>query len=136
MIMTKFIILAVAIIGINFSGFCWTKIEKKDGGFFGYKLVTETHVGGNNALACNGPGKLKCVFKYGYSVEDEGGIILRFDDYTPIEKDCLSRITRENTSGSFYYSTNLFVKYSYDIDTDNLTMEIYSIYEAKKFGFI
>lgn len=134
--MIKSILLGTALIAINFSVFSWTKIEKYNGGFFGYKSVAESHSGDNHMLACADPGKQNCKFAGTFGVIDQGGEEIIIDDFEPIESEVLSRITRDNTFGSFYFQSDFFIKYSYDIESDRLIIEIYSIYEATSLGLI
>jgi hypothetical protein len=134
--MLKSILLVTALTVFSFAGFSWTKIERYNGGFFGYKTVAESTSGPNSILACSDPGKLKCKGAGLGVVLDENGVVMPIDDYTPIEDEVMARLTRENTSGSFHYGSELYVKYSYDIDSDHLVMEIYSLYEAHTLGYI
>lgn len=124
------------LIAFSFSGQCWTKIEKTNGGLRGFRTVTESITPGSSMLACYDPGRSKCVFSGGFTVISEDGEIIKYDDFSIIEEEVMKRITRDNTSGSFAFSSDLFVKYSYNDNSDKLTMEIYSTYEAKTLGFI
>lgn len=130
---------AIALTAFSFSGLSWTKIEKYNRGVFGYRDVTASYSGPNSMLACANPGWNACKWRNGIVtgvVTDADGTVMPIDDYQPIEDAVMSQITKENTSGAIYYGSDLYVKYSYDADTDHLVMEVYSLYEARTLGLI
>jgi hypothetical protein len=52
-----------------------------------------------------------------------------------IDASVMARINENNSNGTMLFGQELFIKYSYLIDTDNLTIEIYSLPEARQAGF-
>jgi hypothetical protein len=134
--MKKYILLIVALISFSLAGKCWTKIEKYNGGFFGYRTVSESTSGPNSILACADPGRNRCNFSTGFTVVGNNGAVVKYDDFSPIETEVMKHITRENTSGSFIYSSDLLVQYTYIIETGKLTMQIYGVYEAQSLGLL
>jgi hypothetical protein len=69
-------------------------------------------------------------------VTDANGTVMRIDDLQPIEDAVIAHITKDNNSGTMYYGSNLFVKYSYVMEGDHFVMEVYSLYEARTLGLI
>lgn len=134
--MKKQILCIAAIVLFSLSGNCWTKIEKYNGGFFGYRTIAESTSGPNSMLACADPGRNKCRFANGFTVVGNGGTIVKYDDFSTIETEVMKRVTKENTTGSFIYSSDLFVQYTYVIETGKLTMQIYGVYEAQSLGLL
>jgi len=47
----------------------------------------------------------------------------------------MARINENNSNGTMLFGQELFIKYSYLMDSDNLTIEIYSLPEARQAGF-
>ena len=134
--MIKSLLLGIALTLFSFSGFSWTKIIKENGGFLGYKTVTESTSGPNTILACTDPGRTKCKGNSMGVLIESGGEIVALGDYDAIEEEVMRLLTDENTSGSFYVGTTLYVTYSYNADAGRLVMEIYSLYEAQTLGLI
>lgn len=130
--MRKIVLIVFVFLGTK-TCFGWTKIEKYNGGFFGYKLVTESHSGPNHMLACADPGKKSCSWA-GLVVSTDGEVkeeqLKEIDDI--INKNVLS----ERFEGTFYYGSNFYVHYSYDLDSDRLNYEVYNLKEAHELGFI
>jgi hypothetical protein len=138
--MFKSVFLAmIAVTAFSLSGLSYVGIDRYNRGMFGYKDVSADYSNGNSVLACANPGWTACKWKNGFVpsvVIDDNGTLQSIDDTQPIEDAAMSRITRDNLSGSFYYGSNLYVQYSYATEGDHLAMKIYSLYEAHKLGLI
>jgi hypothetical protein len=69
-------------------------------------------------------------------VTDANGTVMPIDDLQPIEDAVFARITEDTKSGTMYYGSDLFVKYSYTTEGDHFVMEVYSLYEARTLRLI
>jgi hypothetical protein len=116
-----------------FDGFCWTKIEKYNGGFFGYKVVYEEHSGPNHMLGCADPGKKSCTWAGIVSTSDGEATEEQLKE---IDDMVLRKILSNDLEGTFYYSSNFYVHYSYNVDLDKLNFEVYNLNEAHELGLI
>jgi hypothetical protein len=127
------IFLTTLVVLFSSFSFAWTKIEKYNGGFFGYKTVTEDHAGGNNMLACHDPGRKSCQFASISTSGDDGITLSQLDE---IDRLVNTNVSNENFEGTFYYNSTFYVHFSYDLDKNKLNYEIYNLTEAHDLGFI
>jgi hypothetical protein len=120
------------------TAFSYTIITKDNGGWFGFRTVTESHSGPNHQLACADPGRMKCEFGTAFGGITQGGEVINLESFEPIENMILDLLAFENSivAGEFYFESDFFIMYSYDFNTDRLTIEIYTLHEASCLGFI
>lgn len=130
--MKSLILFGILFLTANTS-FAWIKIEKYNGGFFGYKHVNESSTGGNSMLACADPGRKRCAWAHSAPISD---IIINEYQLNDIDEKVNAGILNEVLESSFYYDTNFYVHYSYDPFTDLLKYEIYTLTEAHDLGLI
>jgi hypothetical protein len=126
------ILLNLFFIILSTNAFCWIKIDKYNGGLFGYRNVTESHSGDNHMLGCADPGKNKCRFS---SISSSGETPSLFQ-IEQIDIQIQDKLRNENFRGDFIFENSYFVKYIFDYNINKLSYEIYSIQEAKNFGFL
>jgi hypothetical protein len=112
---------------------------KTNGGWFGYRHVTELNPGQGQDIyiTCNEPGFSRCrsASTTALTVPGGGTIYITQDMMDDIDASVMARINENNSNGTMLFGQELFIKYSYLIDTDNLTIEIYSLPEARQAGF-
>jgi hypothetical protein len=133
--MRKYFFTAAVLLGCSMPARAWTKIVKENGGFFGYKTVTEQVTPGSSQLVCSNPGHTKCKFSPIVTV-DPDGTTLSEDQLDDIDSWVEGRLVNREASGNFLYSDAFYVKYTYDPETDKLEIEIYSLDEARDLGLI
>lgn len=135
--MKKFILISIALLTYTMS-YSVTIITKSNGGWFGFKTVTEDHSGPNHQLACADSGRTQCKFQGILGGVNQQGEHIDLEDYVPIENIITNYLSAANTPdfGSFYYLSDFYVKYSYQVNIDCLIIEIYTINEAQVHGFI
>ncbi len=103
-------------------------ITRSDRGLFGYREITESHDAANgiNYLYCTNPGKSSCKWAKLTSNNDKyEDIVLRVDG------EC----SQGSVAGSFEKG-DYYVRYTFDRDSDVLTIYIYSREEAIGLGYI
>lgn len=130
----KFILIYLTLLSFNFKANAWIKIEKKDGGLLGYKLVSYSESGPNQLLACSDPGRQKCKFPALARIED--GEIIDESIIDAIDVEVTAKVKGIAVKGEYISELGYFVKYFYDIESNSLAYEIYTIKEATSNGFI
>lgn len=109
----------------------YNQVNKIKGGLFGYRSVTtdkDTH--GNTITMCQNPGLKRCIVN---------AFVIDETPWTAEESENLDRyvtslITPENTSGTFLYDGSVVVTYKYNVDTNGLSYNVYSIQSATENG--
>lgn len=110
--------------------------NKSGGGLFGYKYVTTTETPEENKIvvACADPGLTRCRSALKPVLPDGSSITPEMLENIDIA--VTAQLTPEHTSGSLIYNNALYVRYSYNIDEDNLKVEVYTIDDAREEGLI
>lgn len=110
----------------------YTQVNKIRGGLFGYGSVkTTTDNNGNKITMCVNPGLKRC--------KSAADIVIGGTTWTEQECDALDRhiaglITPEHTSGTILYNPDTVVTYTYNIDTNHLSYNMYSVQSATENG--
>lgn len=110
--------------------------NKSGGGLFGYKFVTTTEWPEENKIivACADPGLTRCKSALAYTLPN--GSVITPEMLENIDIAVTAQLTPEHTSGSLVYNSALYVRYSYNVDEDNLQVEVYTIDGAREEGLI
>lgn len=111
----------------------YNQVNKIKGGLFGYRSVsTDKDTRGNTITMCVNPGLKRCMVH---------AFIIGDTPWTTEESEALdthvnSLITPENTSGTFLYDESVVVTYTYNVDTNALSYNVYSIQSATENGIV
>lgn len=135
--MKKILTLALLVAGLTqLSAKPVIKYNKSGGGLFGYKFVTTTEWPEENKIivACSDPGLTRCRAAFAYTLPD--GSTISPETLEKIDKAVTGELSPEHTSGSIVYDNTFYVRYSYNVDNDNLSVEVYTIAGAREEGFI
>lgn len=111
----------------------YNQVNKIKGGLFGYRSVsTDKDTHGNTVTMCVNPGLRRCMVH---------AFVVGETPWTAEESEALdtyvtSLITPENTSGTFLYDGSVVVTYNYNVDTNGLSYNVYSIQSATENGIV
>lgn len=110
----------------------YNQINKIKGGLFGYRSVaTTTDNNGNKITNCSNPGRKKCNVELLV-----GETPMTAEQHDALDRYITSLLTPEHTSGTVLYNEKTVVTYSYNIDNNGLTYNVYSLQSAAENGII
>jgi len=84
-------------------------------------------------LGCYDPGKKSCTWAGIVSTSDGEATEVQLKE---IDDLVLKKVLNNYLEGSFYYGSNFYVHYLYNVDEDKLNFEVYNLNEAHELGFI
>lgn len=109
--------------------------EKNNGGLFGYRTVQQTNMNdGSVTIVCTNPGWTRCRAQTLRTID---GNTLTGDEIEKIDgavSDLIS--TTEKVTGTLVFDSRYVVTYKYKEHSDRLTIDIYTLEEAKLEGII
>lgn len=135
--MKKILTLALLIAGLTqLSARPVIKYNKSNGGLFGYKYVTTTETPEENKIivACMDPGLTRCRSALMPVLPD--GSTITPETLENIDRAVTGLLSPGRTSGSLVYNEKLYVRYAYNIETDDLLVEVYTLDGAREEGLI
>lgn len=109
-------------------------VTQNNKGLFGYRTVEDYYDPdtGDRFLSCSSPGLKRCRFHTAIAFDDGNGgtITLNVDEQDRLDEKISTLVNPENVSGVFSFESKVVVRYSYDINSDELKYEIMSFFEA------
>lgn len=135
--MKKILTLALLVAGLTqLSAKPVIKYNKSNGGLFGYRFVTTTETPEENKIivACTDPGLTRCRSALAPVLPD--GSDITPETLENIDRTVTGLLTPEHTSGGVVYNNRLYVRYSYNVERDNLQIEVYTLDGAREEGLI
>lgn len=111
----------------------YNQVNKIKGGLFGYRSVsTDKDHNGNTITNCSNPGLKKCAVN-AFLIDETTWTVEQSEN---LDKFITGLITPENTSGTVLYNNSVVVTYRYNVDTNGLTYNVYSIPSATENGIV
>ena len=110
------------------------EVTRSKRGLFGYRDVTETNAEGRHTLSCFNPGWSNCK-AMGMVTLDET-TTLSADELASIDATVDQSVTESDTSGKFVYADKAVVIYSYNVNTDTINYQVYSVAQARSLHLI
>jgi hypothetical protein len=111
----------------------YSQINRSKGGLFGYRSVnTDKDHMGNTVTDCRNPGLKKCIASPYVVVVDDAP--MPSEDAQRLDAHVEGLITENSHSGTFLYDNYCVVSYTYNVDTDLLSYNVYSIQTATELG--
>ena len=130
----KKILIAIALVGISYSGYSEVTILKNGRGLLGrwYKYVEEN----DGIVSCSDPGFTRCKPLLTALVFSGDPTPLTETDFDTIDDYVSNAVTASNSNGTLIYNSEYYITYNYNVVTDQLVIRILSITEAQEQNLI
>lgn len=140
--MKKILVIAAVVLVSNvWADNEFIRIQKRNGGFFGYKTVREVHTLGNHDLTCDDPGRAACKFQAPISSTDRS-YNLSDEDLSKIDNQVneiilkhMDDLQEKKDSDTFVYNSEYLVVLSYKSHASVIEYLIYDKKEAEENGY-